>query len=53
MKKHQFTVVALAVVFVMTAITGNAQSCPGSAGCLDATFGSGGIATFLFRKAIF
>lgn len=43
MKKHQFTIFILAIVFATTAITGKAQTCPGSAGCLDTTFGNGGI----------
>lgn len=46
MKKHQFTIFVLAIVFAATAIIGKAQTCPGSAGCLDPTFGNGGKITF-------
>src|SRR5688500_316419 len=43
MKKHQFTILVLAIIFAATAIVGKAQTCPPlTAGCLDTTFGSGG-----------
>ena len=45
MKKHQFTIFVLAVIFAVTAIVGKAQTCA-TAGCLDMTFGTGGKISF-------
>jgi uncharacterized delta-60 repeat protein len=42
MKKHQFTILVLAVVFSATAMIGKAQNCVGTAGCLDTTFDADG-----------
>ena len=44
MKKHQFTIFVLALM--LTAIIGDGQTCPGSAGCLDPAFdGDGKVVT--------
>lgn len=44
MKKHQFTILILAVIFLAMAIVGKAQTCS-TAGCLDTTFGNSGKVT--------
>ena len=47
MKKHQFTVFVLAIVFAAAAVIGKAQTCPPlTAGCLDPTFDTDGKITF-------
>ena len=45
MRKLLFPPLTLVVLAIVFSVTAYAQTCPGSAGCLDTTFGSGGIVT--------